>query len=204
MATPHNPITSAEEWKAAATQGTPLKVPSGKTCLARNPGLPAFMQAGIVPNPLLAPVQEALSKGKPMENLSDVVGDDPERMQAFFELIDNVVMYCVLQPVVHSAHEELIQEDGTRVRRFIPEGERAETDLFIDNVDPEDRVFIFQWAVGGSSDLVKFRKEFRAAMADLSAGQNPAGSTPKRAPRAAPTRRTNGTGSRKAAASRKR
>lgn len=209
MATPTNPITSAGEWKAKATQGAPLKVPSGNVCLARNPGMQAFMQAGMIPNPLLAPVQKALASGKGDVGLQELISDNPERMNAMLQLIDNAVMYCVLEPAIYDSHQEVeIPSMGgtpaTKIREPIPRDKRDPDALYIDEVDPEDKVFIFQWACGGSSDLVKFRRELGSSLEALSSGKNPAGKTTKRAPRATPTKRTNASRPRKAAAARKR
>lgn len=199
-----NPITTAAEWKARATQGGPLELPSGSVCLARNPGMPAFMQAGIIPNPLLGPIQQALAMGKEVADFKDMVAEDPSRMNSILELMDNVVQYCVLQPPVYDKYEEVVDEEGKTIRRLIPQGARDPDKMYIDDVDPEDKVFIMQWASGGSSDLVKFRRELGADMAAVFGGQNPAGSTAKRASRPAPTKRTNAARPRKAAGTRKR
>ncbi len=40
-----------------------------------------------------------------------------------------------------------------------PEEARDPDGLYVDDVDLEDKVFLFNWAVGGTADVEAFRKE---------------------------------------------
>lgn len=169
MATQRKRPTSATQWKTKAQHEVDL--PSGNTCLARRPGLQVFLEAGIIPNSLLPLVQQAL-KGKqtdPKDLLEDLT---EERLREIVKLYDAVTCYVVIEPEVHQAP---LREDGTTV----PWSERDGDKLYVDEVDFEDKQFLFQWSVGGTRDLERFRQEQEAVVADLSAGED-VGSSPER------------------------
>lgn len=144
--------TTAQQWKKAS-QGVPLEVPSGNTALVRNPGMQIFMQRGLIPNSLMPIVRQAMS-GKPLDlKAEDMTEQHLEDMLALF---DAVTVYCVVEPKVLA-----VPADGE---------ERAEDVLYVDEVDFDDKQFIFQWAVGGTKDLEKFREEQAATMESVRGG----------------------------------
>jgi hypothetical protein len=135
-------VTSAQAWKKAASEGTPLTVPSGNTCLVRLPGMEVFVRKGLIPNSLMPIVQEAMAKGRAPQNMN--VEANPKMLEEMMDLMDAVTVYCVLEPKVAST-----PADGQA---------RDENILYVDEVDFNDKLFIFQVAVGGTSDLEKFRE----------------------------------------------
>lgn len=155
MATPRKPQdspsagkapSSVQQWKKAA-QGVPLEVPSGNTALVRNVGMQVFLQKGLVPNSLMPIVRKAMSGKDPDIKLNDITEDQLQDMLALF---DAVVVHCVVQPEVQP-----VPADGE---------ERADDVLYVDEVDFDDKQFIFQWVVGGTRDLEKFREEQAASL----------------------------------------
>lgn len=152
MSTPT--ITRAKDWKGKANQAAPLDLPSGNTALVRNPGMQAFLQAGIVPNELMPIILEALDKN----DMPDLEGmqKDPAMLLKVMELMDNITVYCVVEP------EVLPVPDGGE--------ERDPEQLYADEVAMEDKLFIFQYGVGGTKDLEKFRTEQASALESLSTG----------------------------------
>ena len=84
--------TSAEGWKAKSTSLV-LHVPSGNKALVRNPGIKAFISAGILPNSLMPIVTEALERGTPpsMSAFQDKVKTDPRMLQEMLESVDAVM-----------------------------------------------------------------------------------------------------------------
>lgn len=154
-------VSSKESWKAGR-RGTPVEVPSGNTCLVQNPGMQVFMEQGFIPNSLLAIVQESMETGNaPNLTTEDL---DMEKMKDMLTFMDAVVCFCVLEPKVLPVPK---YDDGT----LQPLHERDEDQLYVDEVDMEDKSFIFQLAMGGTRDLERFRQEQAAAMASLSAGE---------------------------------
>ena len=141
--------TSATAWKKAS-QATALDVPSGNTCKARRVGLDTFIKKGLIPNSLMPIVQEAM-KGKKTE--MDLESVSEEDLIQIMELIDAVTVDVVVEPRVHPVPESVEdRDDGI---------------LYVDEVVMEDKMFIFQWTVGGSSDLERFREEQADAVGDL-------------------------------------
>lgn len=151
-------ITSASAWKKKAKQGRALDLPSGFTCRAKNPGIQVFIREGLVPNDLLPIVNEALAKGKGGQEVSasDIASQvsDGESLQKVMEMIDAVTVYCVLEPTVSHPPTD---DDGNIIA--VEDRDEDEDVVYIDEVDFDDKMFIYQWAVGGTSDLKKFREQ---------------------------------------------
>ena len=144
--------TTASAWKKQSAEGTPLVVPSGNTCLVRAPGLQVFIKQGMIPNSLLPIVNEAIKKGTmPTDDKFDIE-ENPEMLNEMMELMDAVTVHCVVEPAVQ--HIPLDDEGET-----VPFSQRDPETLYVDEVDFTDKIFIFQYAVGGTADLAKFRQE---------------------------------------------
>jgi hypothetical protein len=151
--------TAAKSWKQKAVGGTLVTVPSGNTALVRTPGMQAFLQNGIVPNGLMPFIQEAMEAGEAPDDGS--VQDwmkDPTKIQEIMDMADAVTVYCCIEPKVEEAPTELV--DGEH--KVIPIGDERRDDdiLYVDEVDLNDKMFIFNFVVGGSTAaLEKFRTE---------------------------------------------
>jgi hypothetical protein len=144
--------TPVAEWKQQA-QGKPLEVPSGKTALVRNPGMEVFLRRGLIPNSLMPIVRKAMSGKEPELNLEDITED---QLQDMVSLFDAITVYCVVEPKVLP-----VPADNE---------ERREDVLYVDEVDFEDKQFIFQWVVGGTRDVEKFRAEQKVSLESLRGG----------------------------------
>lgn len=142
--------TSTSEWKRTA-QGMPLEVPSGNTALVRPVGMEVFMRQGIIPNSLRPMITEAL-KGKDLNEALKLDDITEKQVEEMIELFDAVTVFCVKEPVVSAVPRN---EDGTPV----PLDERDPDKLYVDEVDFDDKQFIFNFVVGGTRDVESFRKE---------------------------------------------
>lgn len=149
-------VTSISEWKKAS-EGSPLRVPSGKTAIVRNPGMQVFLSQGMIPNSLLGPIQAALSNGK-RPDLKEIEVND-QTLNDMLNLADAVVIYCVMEPKVTS------NKDATGA--ILPLEARDSDKLYVDEIDVEDKMFIFQFAVGGTRDIEQFRKESAQSLGNL-------------------------------------
>ena len=145
-------VTSANAWKKQTVEGTPLRVPSGNTCLVRAPGMGVFMREGVIPNGLMGIIQEAMANGRAPDE-ADLAGmvDDPSKLQQLVELADAVALYCVIEPPLSQAP---VDEEG----HIVPFGHalRDPNTLYVDEVDFNDKMYIFNFAVGGTADFAKF------------------------------------------------
>jgi hypothetical protein len=165
--------TSAETWKAKSTSLV-LHVPSGNNALVRNPGIKAFITAGILPNSLMPIVTEALERGKPpsMSAFQDKIKTDPGMLEEMLVSIDNVTLRCVIEPQVHPMPTWDLTDhanDSCTAEQIGQEAPQKKDPrrLYIDEVDLDDKLFIFQWAVGGTRDLERFRQEYSTGLAAL-------------------------------------
>jgi hypothetical protein len=187
--------TSAKDW-LLSQRGNQVEVPSGNVALLRRPGPEMFFKAGMVPDALTGIVNESVreKQGLRPEKVKDMAGD-PAMMPKMLAMIDSAVVDAVVEPPVRSnpdcmapmpsdpellcnntaaddIHSKVSMKDyhkfieGDR----IPEDQREPMFLYCSEIDFNDKVFIFQYAVGGSPDLVRFREEYSELMAGVSAG----------------------------------
>lgn len=148
--------TAISDFKKKA--GGIMELPSGAFVKVRNPGgMKAFLEAGIVPNSLMTIVNNALETGTQpdMSKLSGEDGQmDEKTLNEMLELMDNITIMVVKDPVISPA-------PGS-------EDDRSDDELYIDELDTEDKMFLFQWATGGTRDLEQFRSELADGVEHLS------------------------------------
>lgn len=156
-------VTSAKAWKKANAE-MELELPSGNVCLVKRPGLPQLLSAKVLPDILTPIAEKAMTAGrggvvptdasinKEIEDISSQPGGMEEIMNSF----GRVTAYVVVEPKV--LYYQRQKEDDTWEE--IPEDERDEDVLYTDYVDIQDQAFIFNFVVGGTTDLVEFRKQF--------------------------------------------
>lgn len=155
--------TSASAWKKQTVQGTPLTVPSGNVCLVRAPGMSVFLKQGVIPNGLMPMIQDAMDKGKVPDDASldaslGAMLEDPEKLQQLVDLTDAVAVYCCLEPKLEHPPQEM-NSVGVMVTVPFDNPLRNPDVLYVDEVDFNDKMFIFTYAVGGTADLERFRQE---------------------------------------------
>jgi hypothetical protein len=168
--------------KAAAKQGfgiglirpMELELPSGETCLAIRPGAQGLIKAKLLDSldQLTSLVQvehiDANDPRKASETKVSIeeLAKDPEKLDQGLAMIDRVICHVVKAPVVLMDLTE--EEQAARVARGLPAVDPEA--IYASYVDEEDKMFIVQWAVGGTSDLIQFREESAKLMGSLSAG----------------------------------
>lgn len=131
-----------------------LTVPSGQVCLVRRPGLDALIAEGILGD-LDSLTQMVNSKhiqrvqGKDQIN-TDSMLKDAKSIENVIHLVNKVVCSVVIQPpVVMPPNDVTLRQAGV---------------VYADSVDINDKMFIFQYAVGGTADLERFRQQSEDAM----------------------------------------
>ena len=167
--------SSVAEFKKKS--GGLTELPSGLVVKLRNKGgMRGFLASGIIPNSLMGIVQDAIGKGT-APDMSGIVDDqghmNEEMLNDMLLMTDRVVMDVMVDPVVLPAPTEADVEEWNRTHRAAkdkvkePDDLRDDEELYIDEVDEEDKAFIFQWVTGGTRDVEQFRKELAAGMDDL-------------------------------------
>ena len=160
--------TSASRWNDTITHEVAL--PSGNVCLVKRPGLPELLAANIFTDDTIDLITRGIAnaqlrmEGKPvLEEESDVEINSPDKIAKMFEMFDKTLVYAVVEPRV-AYHKD---DEG----KLIPMKDRDPDVVYTDRVLEEDKIFIFQYVSGGSSDLSRFRETIGDALADLSNGQ---------------------------------
>ena len=170
---------TATAWGAEVTMD--LEVPSGQLCLVRRPGISGLIKMGILDSldSLTGLVQSehldrvATAEGRKItsEDIAALSSNKDKLVQAV-DLADKVIEYVVLQPdvkrpVVRDAKGNPVLTDGKE--QPLADEDRVPGTVYTDNIDIMDKMYIFQFVVGGVSDLETFRKEFGETLAGVEA-----------------------------------
>jgi hypothetical protein len=170
--------TPASQWKTKARpEGQDIPLPSGNVARVRSLAPDAFLSSGLIPQPLMPLIQKAIHTKKglnPKDLERQLGGDDPTMLGTALELFDRVLSYCMMEPGIEmpppcihcSEYANKPQHQDRAVdgyHRYV-EGDRDKDILYADQVDMEDKMFIFQWALGGTNDLREFRDQLEAGV----------------------------------------
>ncbi len=163
-------VSSARDWKAKVT--TELELPSGEVCKVKRVGLEKLLAANVIPDSLTPMAEAAVQRGqgKAAKKTSDqdltAMARDPQKMIEALDAFDRITEMVVLEPPV-VWHKRPVEGIENVKYEEIPESERDEDVLYTDEVDAMDKMFIFNFVVGGTRDLEKFRTEFGQSLAGV-------------------------------------
>ena len=150
-----NEVSSVSDFKKKS--GGIIELPSGVHMRLRNPGgMRVFIQAGTIPNSLMTIIQESLDKGKTTNIAEKIVGPDgvdEQMVNDMLHMLNVVIVECAVEPRV-----EMPPAD---------ESSRRDDTVYADEVDDEDKMFVFQWVTGGTRDLEQFRRELSEELGTL-------------------------------------
>lgn len=155
-----------------------LDLPSGNTCLAVRPGAQGLIKAGLLDSldQLTSLVQaEHIDSKDPKKAIQEGVNAlamDHQKILEGMEILDRAVAFVVREPKLHLDEPEIDKATGepkVDAKGFPVYAPRDPEKLYADETDLEDRMFIFQWCVGGTSDLKTFRAQSEDLMGNISA-----------------------------------
>jgi hypothetical protein len=167
-------VTPASAWKRKTETVTsfPVTLPSGNVArLRRTLDLPQLLTSGKIPNPLAGVVNEMITSKKPSADMRKV--PEKDRIQVvtqMVQLINKQLPKIFVEPVVES---QPVHWDEAEQGEWAPN----EGALSIDEIDPEDAVFAFQFAQGGPTEVASFREQSAALVADLADGEGVEGAS---------------------------
>lgn len=141
-------VSPVSSWKKPPA---PMTLPSGNVMKLRRAGFQTFMAAGIIPNSLMSIVESAVSRGQSPD--ISTMTQTPEQLVQMLEMVDAAVIFCSVEPKVQAMPSD--------------EDEREVELLYVDEVDDEDKMFIFGWSTGGTADVEQFRKESADLLATI-------------------------------------
>lgn len=132
-----------------AGQPEDLEMPSGQWALVARPGPEGLIKAGIIQSldALTGIVQGELipnAEGTPKIDAAKLMAN-PKAITDVMHTMDRIVCHVVQKPKV-----EMTPNDVTR---------RKDGVIYADMVDLEDKMFIMNFAMGGTRDLETFRQE---------------------------------------------
>jgi hypothetical protein len=162
---PANKPTSVSAWKKSVSQAPPVQLPSGNYMRLKKVGLQTLVKIGIMPNSLMSIVMKSADKGIGKTEVNEIdqtqmeeILLDPKKVAEIGQFMDRMVCFVAQEPEVYPAPEVGVERD--------PEL------LYADDIDDEDKSFIFQLAVGGTSDVETFREEFSSSVGSLRGGKD--------------------------------
>jgi hypothetical protein len=140
-----------------------LECPSGTWCQVRKPNPRQLMALGFINkfdqlSGLVESKHIRRVKGKPEVN-TESMSQDPKAIMDILDLADRVTEYVVVQPTVIRPVVILDQKDGQPIERPMRAEEREDGVIYTDMLDDLDKMYIFQYSVGGKEDLATFRKQ---------------------------------------------
>ena len=149
---------AARAWGSLRTYED-LTFPSGQLALVRRPGLEGLLKEGVLNNlDTLSPFIEehaAKANGKVVKKGPSVTElmKNPEAVEQMIHVLDRIVCACVVKPRI-----EMTPNDPTRRKHGV---------VYCDMVDLDDKLFLFNYVVGGTRDLERFRQESADALGGL-------------------------------------
>lgn len=164
--------TPVSAWKKASVGTVDLQLPSGHVCRCTRPGLPDLMAQNVLPDLLRPMAQKAIDVGKnggvqskeEQDRVMTEVMAEAGGFEAIFDAAARVTAACVVEPpVLYHKRERTRPRDengelvGPVVWDVIPPEDRKLEVLYTDEIEDNDKFFIFQFVVGGSKDLEAFR-----------------------------------------------
>lgn len=169
---PTNPINNV--WASSPSEGSTelLTTPSGQTCQAKRLGMVGIVEAGLLgdADTLTAFVDSKHVKrvrgGKGADrdeiNVASLM-KDPDELKKVIMLVDRATPHIVMDPVVRLHFTD--EKDGSTLR--IPDADREAGVVYTDQIGFEDKMYLFNWAVGGTADVERFRSESSDAVAGV-------------------------------------
>lgn len=176
-------VTSVSDWKAKATgnKGMDIELPSGNVAKIKPIQITKLVEMDIFPDSLEQIISEKTRVGDKDEVKAKAPDEDavrkamgsPKDLAKLMQSVDRITALAVLEPPVLLGIENVETDpDKPAVWEDIPDEERDEDALYTDEVDLEDKMFIFQFCVGGTSDLERFREQFGAGLGIMGDGES--------------------------------
>lgn len=147
--------TSAAAW-GAKKKGFVVELPSGQFArIKRSLDFTILLKQGRIPNPLNGVIMEMV-KNETTE--FDMEKLDSETLQQFFTLVDDIVCQCFVEPRCQQPPKKKAHQDDETYDAMVDAWEPEEGCIHVNDVDPNDKMFVFSVAQGAATELAPFRK----------------------------------------------
>lgn len=160
-----------------------LVCPSGQICLVKPLSIVGLVEQGVLTNvdELTALVSERvidpIKRGKPIKDLTaedvniDELTKDPKSIDRIMDVVDKTLIAAVIQPPLHLPPKKMdkdgkleLDADGN------PQDDddaREEGRVYTDTIEVTDKMFIFQFVLGGTRMWADFRDSAAKLVGDL-------------------------------------
>jgi hypothetical protein len=169
-------------WASTDASGSEheLTTPTGQTCRARKMSIESMIAAGLLveADAITAAVSKHMVKAKtskkkgptPPKNAEPAIDvpslmKDPKAIGDLVKMLDTIMPHIVVSPVVklHWAEQTV---GKTTVKKMLTEEQREEIRdsladrvvVFTDQINLEDKMWLFDWSAGGLSTMLAFRE----------------------------------------------
>lgn len=163
-----------------------ITVPSGQLCLARRPGVQGLVAAGVLDHidSLTALVDEKHIKRAQGKQVVDIdvkaLAKDPKKLIEVLEVVDKIVCHVVLKPGIKPSPKCSVCKKPIEWHAWAPPDEvDHEPDIDIEDgviyafqVDLGDKMFLVNFAAGGTRSLERFRRESEEVMGGVESGDD--------------------------------
>lgn len=181
-------VTSASDWKKNSKTGktNDLELPSGNVAKVKNVQITELLEKGVLPDSLEQLIAKKISAADgtkteikaPDAAETEKALANPKELAKLMLAVDRITAMAVVEPQVLlgkvNVNDGLTDAKGeplTEKWEDIPDEDRDEDALYADEVDLEDKMFIFQYTVGGTKDVESFREQFGAGLGDMGNGE---------------------------------
>lgn len=151
-----------------------VTVPSGQTCRVRRIGMEGLMEAGILgdADTLTGIVdQKHVRRVRGANGIADhddvdpaSIMRDPNALKAILRLADKAMPHVVVEPVV-------LLHFNPETDEPIPAESREDGAVYTDMIGFEDKMYLLDYAVGGTRDVATFRQGSETAVAGVADGE---------------------------------
>lgn len=139
-------------WGQTAAVGflVDLDLPSGQRVLAQRPGPEGLLVAGLLDDmDMLGGMIPGTNKrsDRPVSKNAQLkaMTEDPVKLQKAMRMLDKILVHVVIKPQLTNEPDD--------------PADKVPGNIYPSSVGLEDKMFIFNWCVGGTTDLARFRAE---------------------------------------------
>jgi hypothetical protein len=147
-----------------------LECPSGVWCQIRKPNPQQLISLGLIDNldvlsGLVDKKHIKRVKGTKIPTVSEAgakeILDNPKAIMDMMAVADKVVEYMVVQPTLRRPVKitSEVNDKGKHIEIPLPFNDRESGVIYTDQLDMMDKMWIFQYCAGGSTDLTTFREQ---------------------------------------------
>jgi len=158
-----------------------LTTPSGQTCQAMRMGLTGLVKAGVLGE------SDSLTSLVDKQHIQRVRGrngvpdteeinmasliKDPGQLGKILMMVDRVLPLILKNPIVYRHFTDEKDEVGKAITVRVPDEKREPGAVYTDMIGIEDKMYLFNWTVGGTADAERFSDESGSHVADLVDGE---------------------------------